>query len=108
MNRARESWILKVSNEAETAMKRGSVQWDCIKKLQIVYRGCKPIHSQVSAIVDENGNTLSSHGDVCARWRCHFFNVLNVPSSFQEEVVNSMTQSPVRDHLNNIPSFEEV
>jgi len=54
VDRAREGWILKVSNEAETAMKRGSVQWDCIKELQIVYCGHKPVHSQVSAIVDEN------------------------------------------------------
>ena len=64
MDRAREGRILKVSNEAEATMKRGSVQWDCIKKLQIVYHGCKSVHSQVSAIVDDNGNTLNSHGDV--------------------------------------------
>ena len=34
--------------------------------------GHKPVRSQVSAIVDENGNTLSSHDDVCVRWRSHF------------------------------------
>jgi len=95
VGKARKGWILKVSNEAETTMKMGSVQWDCIKKLQIAYCGHKPVHSQVSAIVNENGNSLNSHGDVCVRWRRHFLNVLNIPISFQEEVVNSMTQSPV-------------
>ena len=73
VDRAREGWILKVSSEAETATKWGSVQWDCIKKLQIVYHVCKLVHYQVSAIVDKNGKTLTSHGDVCARWRRHFF-----------------------------------
>jgi len=52
VDKAREDWILKVANEAENAMKSGRVQWDCMKKLQIVYLGCKPVHSQVNAIVE--------------------------------------------------------
>ena len=47
------------------------------------------VHYQIGAIVDENGDTLNSHGDICARWGHHFLNVLNVPSSFHEEVVSS-------------------
>jgi len=86
----REDWILKVANEAEAAMRRGKCLVGCMKKLQIAHCECKPVHSQISAIVDENGGTLNSHSNVCARWRYHFLNVLSVPSSIQEEVVNSV------------------
>jgi len=89
-------------------MRRGIVHWDCMKKIQIVYRGHKPIHSQISTIVVENGDTLNSHGDVSARWRHHFLIVLNVHSSIQEEAVNSVMRLPVRDHLDDVPSCEEV
>ena len=64
-DKAREDWILKVANQAESAMSKGNVKWECMKKLQVVYHGCKPL--QVNAIIDENDNTLSNHGDVCVR-----------------------------------------
>ena len=37
----------EVASEADKVRR---VQWDCMKKLQIVYNGCKSIHSQVTAI----------------------------------------------------------
>jgi len=58
--------------------------------------------------VDENRDTLNSHGDVCTRWRHYFLIVLNVHSSIQEEAVNSVVQFTVRDHLDDVPSCEEV
>ena len=61
-----------------------------------------------NAVLDENGNILNSHGDVCSRLRRHFLNVLNIPSSFDAEVVNSIVQLPVRDHLDIVPSYEEA
>ena len=66
VDKAREHWILKVANEAKSAMSKGNVQWECMKKLQVVTRGRKPV--QVNTIVDENGNALSNHKDVCVRW----------------------------------------
>ena len=39
---------------------------------------------------------------VCARCRCHF---LNIPSRFNAEVV---VQLPLNDHLDVVPSYEEV
>ena len=68
----------------------------------------KPL--QVNTIVDENGNTLSNHSDVCVRWQHHFLNVLNVPRNFQEDVMNSVLQLPVRGHLDVVPiaSYGEI
>ena len=39
VDKAREYWILKVANEAESVMSKGNVQWECMKKLQVVYHG---------------------------------------------------------------------
>ena len=33
MDRAREGWILKVDNQAESAMGKANVQWEYMKKL---------------------------------------------------------------------------
>ena len=49
----------KVANEAESAMWKGNVHWECMKKLQVVYCARKSV--QVNTIVDKNGNTLRSH-----------------------------------------------
>ena len=105
MYKAREDLIAKVTNEAEAAMTKGSVQWDYMKKLRTIYHGCKPAQSQDNTVLDENGNILNSHGDVYTRPQRHF---LNVPGSFDAEVVNSMVQLPVRNHLDIVPSYEEA
>ena len=57
-----------MASEAESAMSKGNVQWECMKKLQVVTHGHKPV--QVNTSVDENGNALSNHNDT--RWRHHF------------------------------------
>ena len=44
-----------MANEAVSVISKGNVKWECMKKLQVVYRGHKPL--QVNTIVDENGNT---------------------------------------------------
>ena len=46
-------------------MSNGNVQWECTKKLQVVYHGRKPL--QVNTIIDENVNTLSNYSNVCTR-----------------------------------------
>jgi len=106
VDKARKNWILKVANQVESVMSKGEVYWESMKKLQAVYHGCKPVW--VSTAVDENSCMLTNHSDVCARWQHHFLNVLNVPSNFQEDVVNSMMQLSVRDHLDGVPSCRKV
>ena len=51
-----------MTEQAESAMKKGCVQWECMKKLQLVYGGRKPV--RVTTIVDEKGNALSSPADI--------------------------------------------
>ena len=53
---------------------------------------------------------MTSPRDVCCRWQCHFNAILNVPGTFQEDAVNSLTQLPMRDHLDVVPiaTCEEV
>ena len=105
VGKAREHWILKVNNEAGSVMSKRNVQWECMKTLLVVNHGCKTL--QVNSIADENGYTLCNHIDVGARWLLPFLNVLNVPSNFQEDVVNSMLQLPVRSH-DDLLSYGEI
>lgn len=90
VDKVREDTILNVTTEAGSAKSKGNVQCGCMKKLQVAYCGCKPI--QVNTIIDEYCNTLSNHSIVFARWQHHLFSLLNVPSNFQEDVVNSNIQ----------------
>ena len=32
----------------------------------------------INVIIDEEGDALTSHNDVCSRWQCYLLNVLNV------------------------------
>ena len=51
-----------MANEVESAMSKGNVQWECVKMLQVVTHGHKPV--LVNTSVDGNGNTLSNHNDI--------------------------------------------
>ena len=53
-----------------------------MKKVTVVYCGHKPIHVNTIVEEEENDNTRTNRGDVCARWQRHFLNVMNVPSYF--------------------------
>ena len=52
MDNTREEWIVKVTEQEESAMNRGGTTYT--KKLQLVYGGCKPV--RVAIMVDGKGN----------------------------------------------------
>ena len=70
-------------------MTKGSVQWDCMKKLQLIMVE-KSAQSQVNAVLDENGNTLNSHGDV---------RMYKMATPFPAGLMQKLIQLPVRYHL---------
>jgi len=50
----------------------------------------------------------SGQHQVLERWREHFNNVLNIPSSFRENIVDSLTQEPTREWMRTPPTIEEI
>ena len=72
---------------------------------EAVTRGHKPV--QVNTTVDENGNALSNHYEVCTRWQHHF---LNMPSNYQEEQnynLSNIFKTPFDGATFNYPLLSE-
>ena len=63
--------------------------------------GCTPILSS-------DGSLLTDRGDIIKRWAEHFQNVLNRESHVDNDVIDSIPQRPILDHLAADPSIAEV
>ena len=75
VNQTRKHWIRRVALEGETAVKDGKTRWECIRRLQQVYAGGKPIRP--SAVRKENGQLIQGPMEMLQRWQQHFSNLLN-------------------------------
>jgi len=53
VSNAKCEWILKVATEGEEAVKDGRTRWGCIRKLQRVHGGRRPVRP--TAIVKDDG-----------------------------------------------------
>ena len=91
-----------MATEGEEDVKDGRTRWDCIRKLQRVYAGRRPVRP--TAILKSDGQLTKGPGEVLERWYQHFRKVLNVQSIYDEEVI---VLEP-RLHLDNPPSMEEL
>ena len=67
---AKSKWILKVATEGEEAVKDGKIRWDCIRKLQRVHGGRRPVRP--SAVLNDNGQLTEGPEDT----RDHCTNIL--------------------------------
>eukprot|EP00117_Sycon_ciliatum_P027914 scpid27779/ scgid3366/ Craniofacial development protein 2; p97 bucentaur protein len=103
---AKENWISEVVRDAEEAKKDGRTRWKCIRKLQEIEKGRTSKHT--SAVLDENGNLIQDADAVRARFGRHFEMVLNTQSQFDQHTVDSMPALDVREHLDDVPSIEEL
>ena len=106
VSNVKREWILKVATEGEEAVKDGKTRWDCIRKLQRVYAGRRPVRPTV--ILKSDGQLTKGPGEVLERWYQHFRKVLNVQSVYDEEVIAAMPVLEPMLHLDNPPSMEEL
>ena len=77
----------------------------CIRKLQTVHAGRLP--ARVSSVFAEDGKLLTQSTDIQDRWFRHFTKVLNLESSFDQEVLDSVPQHPPRMDLDSPPTHDE-
>eukprot|EP00117_Sycon_ciliatum_P005203 scpid28797/ scgid9244/ Craniofacial development protein 2; p97 bucentaur protein len=103
---AKDRWVMKTARHAEGAKKDGRTRWRCINMLQGVHVGRKS--TATSSVLDENGNATPDIDSTRARFGRNFKHVLNVPSEFNADVVNSMPELEVREDLDTVPAFEEL
>ncbi len=68
-----------------------------------------PRKSSVAPLRSKDGIHLySKSSDITCRWREHFSDLLNIPSTVDETIIHSLEQRPIVEHLKNPPTICEV
>ena len=106
VDKAKEEWMCQVAQECEEAVKNGRTRWESIRKLQRSHAGRRPIRP--SALNKTDGQITQGPEEVAARWQEHFMDILNVPSEYRDEVIDSMPLIPLVSDLDAPPSEEEL
>ena len=89
VDKAKEEWVCKVVTKAEKGTKDGHAKWNRIRKLQQAHAGRRPAKPKV--IRKENGEITQSPSEVLAKWQQHYNQLLNVESTYNEAVLESVT-----------------
>ena len=87
---AKENWIASHAAFVESVRFSGRHAWSAVREIRRCLAGLPP--RPICSIKDENGNPCLSRDSQTARWH-HFTRVLNLPSQFDEDVVQSIPQS---------------
>ena len=103
---AKNEWFLRKAAEAQRGRHGGKVVWSCIRDMQRGRRGLVPV--RVAAVKDEEGNPCRTSEEQQQRWRRHLHRILNVQSLFDETQLENARQRPIRQHMDHLPSREEV
>jgi len=83
------------------------------KDMKKFYSALKAVYGPTSSgsppLLSSDGNTLISDKEkILERWAEHFNNVLNRPSTINEEAIARLPQVPIDDSLENPPTVEEI
>ena len=86
--------------------RKARICWESIKKLQGAHAGRRS--SKSYAILKDDGELATKPDEIRDRWQQHFERVLNISSTYQEEVVSKMPQLPMLVGLDDLPTAEEL
>lgn len=103
---AKNEWFLQKAAEAQRGRHGGKVVWSCIRDMQRGRRGLVPV--KLAAVKDEEGNPCRTSEEQQQRWRRHFHKILNIQSHFDETLLETAKQRPVRQQMDDPPSREEL
>ena len=103
---AKEQWINKVADEAEKARKDGHQRWACVRKLQMTHRGRRP--QRPSVLLKESGETTANTDEIRKQWQQHFNEILNIPSEYDQEVIDRLPQHTPHLELDEPPTLDEL
>ncbi len=106
IRRAQQYWVENVAAEAEQSRFDSGRVWKSIRALQHASKGLVP--TRIRVVKDETGEICTTAAAQCQRWHRHFSHVLNVPSSLNLTVLDSIPQRPVHDELDAFPSQSEL
>ena len=104
--KAKNKWFQQKATEAQNGRHGGKLVWRCIRDMQCGRRGLVPVKSAV--IRDETGQPCRTPQSTQQRWRRHFQEVLNMHSQFNAAEMEQVRQRPLRPHMAEPPSKEEL
>ena len=103
---AKERWIKRVASTAELARRDGKHRWKSVRQLQLAFAGRKA--TRPTALFKEDGVETQGPDEVKQRWHGHFKKILNIPSQYQQEVVDSMPTHQTIYDLDVPPTSDEL
>ena len=103
---AKNAWFTSKAEEAQQSRFGGKKVWKCIRDMQYGRRGLVP--SRLATVVDDEGNPCSTLVAQQQQWRRHFTRILNIQSQFNEAEIMRARQRPVRHHLAEAPTMDEL
>ena len=101
---AKNSWFRDKADACQRA-EHGD-KWRIVLEMKACHDGMRP--ARKVGVKKTDGTMCSGQHQVLERWREHFNNVLNIPSSFRENIVDSLTQEPTREWMRTPPTIEEI
>jgi len=98
VSKAKREWILKVATEGEEAVKDGRTTWDCMRKLQRVHGGRRPVRQ--TAVLKDDGQLTKGPEEVGTNiLRSHIYD---------DEVIDTMPVPEPMLYLDDPPTMEEL
>ena len=101
----KNEWFKKKARQIEQEMEKGMGDrgmWPSLRDIQRGRADSRP------AARDEGGDFCKGSDTVLSRCHSHFYSVLNIISSFDDQVIEEVPQRPVRADMMVPPSSEEL
>ena len=100
---AKGKWVCNVAQEAEKAARDRCVRWKCIEKLQVLDRSRRP--KTMSSVRNREGQLVDNLAELKACCHDHFNRILNIPSSFDPVVLDTIPVCEPRSELDGGHSY---
>ena len=106
VRKAKEDWLHMKADCVESARFSGHSAWNAIRDIQSCFAGLRP--KSVQAICTSSGQLCTSIDEQRTRWHEHFCSVLNLKSTFDPNIFDSLCQRDVVDELAHHLSLDDV
>lgn len=109
VKRAKNGWLQEKAKSVEVGMLSGGSgrnAWRCVREIQKGRSGLRPVMTRV--IRKPSGEVCVGREESLLRWKDHFCNVLNIRSSFLDDVINEVPNHPIDESLDVPPTEDEI
>ena len=109
VKRVKNEWFQEKAREVDNEMMKGIAGrgvWQGLRDIQRGRSGLQPVRPR--AIRNVDGQMCMGPEETLQRWRHHFGTVLNVTSSYTEDIIQAQHQYPIRHDMSEPPTEEEI